>query len=177
VSRGVVLWPDEAIDATVRAIWDDLGSRGLPSLATLTHRRHQPHVSLTGAGDLPAHEVLTAIGKVPARPVNLQVDAAGVFPGAVLFLACTANQRLLDEQRRVHEALEPLLLGPMPYSQPGAWVPHITLGIAYTADQLAAAMPVVLAHLPLRGSLSRGGVADDAGDSWTALAGSSAWMR
>ena len=55
-------------------------SVSLPSLATFTHRRHQPHVSLTGGADMPAHEVLAAIGHVPARPVRLQVDAGGCVP-------------------------------------------------------------------------------------------------
>lgn len=63
-----------AARATTRAvsgIWAELASRGLPSCATHTHRRH------------------------------LLVESAGVFPGGLLFLPCVANDQLLDKQRRL----------------------------------------------------------------------------
>jgi hypothetical protein len=49
MSRGVVLWPDTATAAHVRQLWDALRERGLSSLATHSHRRHQPHCSLSVA--------------------------------------------------------------------------------------------------------------------------------
>ena len=41
VSRGVVLWLDEAASLAVRTVWDELAERGLPSQASHTHRLHQ----------------------------------------------------------------------------------------------------------------------------------------
>lgn len=110
VSRGVVLWPDELSRLALRGVWEDLAARGLPSRASHTHRLHQPHVSLAVAEDLAVEEALGLLGTLPPRPIRLRVESAGVFPGGVLFLACVMHQELLDEQRRVHDAAEPVLL-------------------------------------------------------------------
>jgi hypothetical protein len=166
----VVLWPDGPTAGVVRDLWDALGDRGLPSLATHTHRRHRPHCSLSVAEELPADEALAAVGAVPCEPIPFVAESVGVFPphGAV-FLACVANQRLLGEQRRVQRAVAPLAVRPWPYFEPDAWVPHITLAMAMTPDDLAVALPVVMEALPLVGTFDRGGVEDGTtGERWPA---------
>jgi hypothetical protein len=56
---------DDRADAAVRQLWQRLTDAGLPSMATRTHRRHRPHVSLAVAGSLadadlaPLRSVLT----------------------------------------------------------------------------------------------------------------------
>jgi len=173
VSRGVVLWPDPATSATVRQIWDELAARDLPSLATHTHRRHQPHCSLTVAEDLPVDDALAAVGSVPARPLRLHIESVGVFPNmGTLFLAPVVTEELLEEQRRVHSRVAPHAGQPWPYFEPGAWTPHITLAWSLTADELAVAVPLALAHLPIIGAFDLGGVEDGAtGESWPARRG------
>jgi hypothetical protein len=170
VSRGVVIWPDAATSATVRRIWDVLAAHGLPSLATLTHRLHQPHCSLTIAENLPVEAALTAVGAVPGRPLPLRIESIGVFPTmGTLFLAPVVTPELLAEQRRVHSAVTPHAEGPWPYFEPGAWTPHITLALRLTAEDLAVAVPLVLAQIPITGTLDRGGVEDgDSGQNWPA---------
>ncbi len=170
MSRGVVLWPDEKTAAVVRGLWDALSARGLPSLSTHTHRQHQPHCSLTVAEGLPADQALDALGVVPSRPIPLLIGSVGVFPPqGALFLACVANQALLGEQRRVHLAVVPLALEPWPYFEFDAWVPHITLSMGMTSDQLATAIPLVMDRLPLMGTFDHGGVEDGTtGENWPA---------
>jgi hypothetical protein len=107
VSRGVVLWPDSSTSVRIRGLWQMLADRGLPSMATHTHELHQPHVSLIVAEDLPVIAVLEVVGSVPPEPIPFRIEAVGVFPGGFLFLACVANEALLAEQRRVHNATEP----------------------------------------------------------------------
>jgi hypothetical protein len=172
MSRGVVLWPDAPTAATVRDLWRELDDAGLPSLATHTHRLHRPHCSLSVAEALPADEALDAVGEVPASPIPLLVESVGVFPAAgALFLACVANEPLLREQRRVHRAVAPLAERPWPYFELDAWVPHITLSMAMTSEQLAAAIPLVLDRLPIRGAFDHGGVEDGTtGEHWPAPA-------
>ena len=168
MSRGVVLWPEDATTRAVSEIWGELAARGLPSCATHTHRRHQPHVSLLVADQFPAEEVLAAVGTVPSRPIRLRIESAGVFPGGLLFLACVANDQLLDEQRRVTRVAAPLATGIWPHLTVGGWTPHLTLGWDLRPDQLAAALPLVLDRLPLTGWLTCGGVEDgDTGQNWT----------
>lgn len=168
--RGVVLWPDANTAAVVRHLWDAMGDRGLPSLSTHTHGLHKPHCSLTVAEELPADEALGAVGVVPAQPIPLLVGAVSVFPpNGVLVLACVANQQLLTEQRRVHRALASLAVDPWPYYECDAWIPHITLSMGLTPEELAVAIPLVSDRLPIMGTFDRGGVEDGTtGESWPA---------
>jgi hypothetical protein len=46
VAHAIEMLFDDQADAAVRSLWRTLSGAGLPSLATLTHRRHRPHVSL-----------------------------------------------------------------------------------------------------------------------------------
>lgn len=170
VSRGAVLWLDEAVRLAVRAVWDQLAERGLPSQASHTHRLHQPHVSLTVAEHLPVDEALGLVGTVPMRPIRLRVESAGVFPGGVLFMACVVHQELLEEQRRVHDAVESVLVEPWPYFQPGRWTPHITCAMGCRPEQMSEALSVILDHLPIEGSLDHGGIEDGTtGESWPSM--------
>jgi hypothetical protein len=160
MSRGVVLWPDNFASSRIRDLWQMLAARGLSSMATHTHKLHQPHVSLIVAEDLPVIAVLEAVGSVPPEPIPFRIEAVGVFPGGFLFLACVANEALLAEQRRVHNAAEPFAVKPWPYFRPGTWTPHITTGWALSDEQLAAALPVLLTALPIHGCFDHGGVED-----------------
>jgi len=170
MSRGVVLWPDPNTAHVVRELWDALSDGGLTSLATHSHRLHQPHCSLSVAEELPADEALDAVGVVPSQPIPLLVGSVGVFPpNGTLFLSCVANQALLSEQRRVHRALAPMAVQPWPYFEFDAWVPHITLSMGMTPDELATAIPLVMDRLPILGTFDHGGVDDGTtGENWPA---------
>lgn len=170
MSRGVVLWPDAEAAAAVRDLWDALAERGLPSHATHTHRLHVPHCSLKVAEGLPVEETLQAVGAVPRRSIPLMAESVGVFPpNGTLFLGCVVNRRLLDEQRRVHEAVTPLADRPWPFFEPDGWVPHITLAMSMSAAELAEAVPLAVERLPIRGTFDHGGVEDGTtGESWPA---------
>jgi hypothetical protein len=130
---------------------------------------HVPHVSLVVAEDLAVREALTAVRRVPAKPIGLRIVAAGIFPEGNLFLAPTVTPALLQEQRRVHDSIEPLAVGPWPYFMPGAWTPHITMAWTLAPDQIGPALSIVLRHLPLQGRLDSGGVEDGTtGEHWSA---------
>jgi hypothetical protein len=170
MSRGVVLWPDAKTAAVVRELWAALEDRGVPSLATESHRLHQPHCSLSVAEGLPVDEALDAVGVVPSQRIPLMVGSVGIFPpNGALFLAVVANQALLGEQRRVHRSLANLAAQPWPFFEFDAWVPHITLSMGLTPDELATSTPLVMDRLPIVGAFDRGGVEDGTtGESWPA---------
>lgn len=162
-----MLWPDHDSGRRIRGLWDSLASLGLASMATHTHRLHQPHTSLIVADDLPVSAALRAVASVPAERIRLEVSAAGVFPGGTLFLVCDPNAALLQEHHRVHEALRPVAVGPWTHFTPGRWTPHITVGMGLSAQQLAAALPLVLNRLPIEGWFDNGGVEDGTtGENW-----------
>jgi 2'-5' RNA ligase superfamily protein len=168
----VVLWPEPEASERIRGLWEALSAEGIPTLATETHCSHLPHLSLLVAHGLAEHEALEALGPVPARPLPLLINSCGVFPPGVLFLACAATPELLAEQRRVHDAVVPLARNPWPDYAPGVWTPHITISWALGTDQLAQALPIVLAQLPITGWFTSGGVEDGAtGERWASPAG------
>jgi hypothetical protein len=168
VSRGVVLWPDRRTSQTIRDIWNLLVDHDVPSMATYSHRRHRPHVSLSVAEQLPVEEVLKVLGRVPHVPLRLLIEGAGVFPGGFLYLACVPNDELLREQSRAHKAVRPLAISPWPHFEAGTWTPHITTGWALNNEQMARAVPIVLDRLPIEGWFDTGGVEDGStGEHWT----------
>ena len=167
MSRGIVLWPDAEMARSIRAIWQSLEALGIGTQATFTHRLHQPHVSLVVAEGLPVEAALEAVGPLPSTPIPLRVEAAGVFPGGHLYLACVMSDELVEEQRRVLDVVLPLADAPWPYFGRGRWTPHLTSARSLTPAQLAVALPVVLDALPLAGQLDRGGVEDGStGEHW-----------
>jgi hypothetical protein len=97
-------------------------------MATHSHRRHVPHISLFVAEDLPVSGALAAVGRVPKEPLRLLIESAGMFPEGNLFLAAIVTPALQEEQRRVHDLIEPMAFDPWPHFAPGTWTPHITTG-------------------------------------------------
>jgi 2'-5' RNA ligase len=134
-------------------------------------------VSLIVTRNLDPQATLEAVGLTPRTPVPLLISSVGVFPGEdrspenrVLFLVVVANRELLREQHRVSQTTLPLAEGPWEHFDPGGWTAHLTLGFGYSEAQLGEAIPLVLARLPLVGSLNHGGVEDgSSGESWPSV--------
>jgi 2'-5' RNA ligase len=136
-------------------------------MATHSHRRHVPHISLFVAEDLPVSGALAALGRVPKEPLRLLIESAGMFPEGNLFLAAIVTPALQEEQRRVHDLIESMAFDPWPHFAPGTWTPHITTARSLTSDQVGPAMSIVLPHLPIEGRLDSGGVEDGkTGQHW-----------
>ena len=164
-----MLWPDAVTARSIRDLWDRLAEARLPSMATHTHRLHQPHASLVVGENLEVPAALDAIGTVPTGPIRCLASAAGLFPSGVLFLAIDPTVDLLAEQARIYQAALPVTTDPWPYFAPGSWTPHITLAMNLTVDQLTTALPIVLDHLPIDGHFDHGGAEDGTtGENWPA---------
>jgi hypothetical protein len=169
VSRGVVLWPDEDTTDRVRVLWEELETLGVRTLATRTHRRHRPHVSLVVGERLDTDGVLAAIGELPSTPIGLRLEAIGMFPQGFLYLACTPSGELLAEQERARRLAGPHVEGIWPYFEPGAWVPHVTISAEADVSAVSGVLSVVAAVLPIEGQFQSGGVEDGGtGERWIA---------
>jgi hypothetical protein len=170
MSRGVVLWPDKHFTSEVGSIWTELFDHGLPTVASQPH--HVPHVSLIVADDLAVADTLAAVANVPSSPLPLLIESAAVAPGGHLLLVCTPTRGLLAEQARVYSGAAPHADNPWSHYGPDAWLPHLTLARSLTPGNLAVALPIVLARLPMCGLLTSGGIEDSAtGERWHATTG------
>lgn len=170
MSRGVVLWPDDATSASIGDLWSLLEANDVHTLQTETHQRHQPHCSLSVAESLDTNAALDAVGHVPTKPITLRVESVAVFPpNNALVLACVVNAALLAEQQRVHRVLHAIAHEPWPFFEADGWVPHITLCPRLSTEELARAIPLITKRLPIEGSFDRGGVEDGtSGENWPA---------
>ena len=126
-------------------------------------------MSLIVAEDLEVAETLAAVADVPSSPVPLLIESAAVVAGGHLLLVCTPTRGLLAEQARVYRSAAPHAANPWPHYTPDAWLPHLTLARSLTTENLAVALPIVLARLPMRGALTSGGIEDPTtGERWHA---------
>jgi hypothetical protein len=82
VAHAVEMYFDDQADRAVRKLWHLLADSGLPSLATRTHRRHRPHVSLAVARSLSGADLTQLRFVLTAHQPTLQLYVLGTFPGA-----------------------------------------------------------------------------------------------
>ena len=162
VAHAIEMFFDDQGAAEVRRIWDILADHGLPSLATRTHGRHRPHVSLAVTEsliDADLGELRSLLTK--SRP-TLNLSSIGFFPGGegVLFLGATVTIELLTLHRRVHAALTDPPIARRPYYLPGNWVPHCTLAQGLSSDERARAVELLDAFEPVVAAVSAVGVID-----------------
>lgn len=162
---------DDGADAAVRKLWQILADAGLPSLATRTHRRHRPHVSLTVAESLAGAELDSLRSALMARRPLLHLYVLGAFPGSVgaLFLGVRATADLLAFHADIHAAVAGQPVEHWPYYLPGSWVPHCTLAEGLGKAQAGEAFGLLYGHEPITAAVSATGIKDTVTGSTTLL--------
>ena len=155
---------DDDADTAVRALWQVLVRAGVPSMASLSHRTHRPHVTCAVAGSIPARAraALRADLALLSLPA-LWLYTLGTFASSTehtLFLGAVADTELIAVHSTVHDALAGKVRDPWAYYLPGAWVPHCTLAQDVTADQLVTGFATVHPFEPIRASITEIGIVD-----------------
>jgi 2'-5' RNA ligase len=149
-------------------MWGNLEARGLRSMATTTHGRHRPHVSLAVAEDMsPAHADVAAQPLREATDLALRLGSVAVFPGrqGVLYLSVVPTMRLLRLHREIHARLLGAGVETLRHYLPDAWVPHCTLAQGLTPDQIPIAVRAVQRLRLIAGDASSAGMVDtESGD-------------
>src|SRR6266581_2354168 len=129
---------DPASEAVVNELWDRLEAAGLPSLATRTHRRHRPHVTLAVAQRIETARLLDVGRCLAVAHLDITLHSPAVFPrNGVLYLSVVPTRALLQLHEQVHAALDGSLVAPWGTYSVDAWVPHCTLAQELSAGQLA----------------------------------------
>lgn len=139
MANALALYFDRQTDAAVRAMWASLEARGVPSMATSTHGRHRPHVSLTVGDRITTAQADRALAPFEdASALHLRLGSLAVFPGraGVLYLGVVPTLGLLRLHRRVHEGLARAGVEAHRHYLPDAWVPHCTLAQGLTTEQV-----------------------------------------
>jgi hypothetical protein len=162
MAHAIEMFFDEHADAAVRALWQQLANVGLPSLATRTHRRHRPHVSLTVTESLDQADLAPVRSALAGRLPTVLLDALGTFPGSegVLFLAAVVTEDLLTLHLRAHNALAGQPVAHWPYYLSGRWVPHCTLAQGLGRDEIAEAFRLLHGYQTITAQVTSAGITD-----------------
>jgi hypothetical protein len=170
MSRGVVLWPDDATSSSIETLWVELEEAGIATLSTEGHGRHRPHVSLMVGEGLDPQAAQDALVRVPQHPIPLQADSVAIFPGGTIVLNVVMSRALIDEHHRVVALVGDLLAEPWSFYRPDHWTPHLTIAHNLTPTELAIALPIIEVSLPIAGVLDSGGIEDGStGERWVRL--------
>src|SRR5215469_10477698 len=162
MAHALEMYFDDRADAAVRKLWQFLADASLPSLATRTHRRHRPHVSLAVAESLADADLTPLRSVLTARQPNVQLYTLATFPGneGALFLGVVATTELLEFHARVHAALAGQGVGHWPHYQPGNWVPHCALAEGLNQAEAARAFGLLHGHQPIAATVTATGIKD-----------------
>lgn len=170
MAHALEMYFDDQADAAVRKLWQLLADAGLPSLATRTHRRHRPHVSLTVAESLAGADLAPVRSVLLAHQPTLHLYVLGTFPrSGALFLGVPATAHLLAFHADVHAALAGQPVEHWPYYLPGNWVPHSTLAEGLDKAQVGQAFGLLYGYEPITATVSAAGIKDTATGSITLL--------
>jgi 2'-5' RNA ligase len=152
---------DPATEAAIKGLWARLETAGLPSLASRTHRRHRPHISLAVAERIDTGQLQDVRDCLAATHLDVTLYAPAVFPRpGVLYLSVVPTLALLQVHEEVHAALGDSIVTPRDGYAVGAWMPHCTLAQDVTRAQLARGIDLLHEQRPVTGHVTSAGLLD-----------------
>lgn len=139
---------DRPTDERVRAEWAALRSAGLPSLARHTGATNRPHLTLDSR-DVVDERAEAGLRVVAARlPLDVRVGTVLLFHAKqrwVLARHVVVDRPLLELHEHARSVLGD---GGSPLTDPGRWVPHVTLARGLTDEQLPGALALLAESQP-----------------------------
>ncbi len=162
---------DGQADAAVRQLWQRLADAGLPSLATRTHRRHRPHVSLAVAESLTDADPAPLRSMLMSRRPALSLYTLSTFPEAtgVLFLGVLVTAELLAFHADMHAALDGQPIRHWAYYLPGNWIPQCALAEGLDRPETGRAFELLADYRPITAEVTSAGIKDTATGAITLL--------
>lgn len=168
MALAVCLVFDRPTERRLRALWEQLEQRGVHTLASHTHGRHQPHLSYAVLREWDLERVRAAVDALPdGGPVTLSCHGSLVFPRGRAALAPAVTAEVARRQERVVAAT--LAAGAELHRNyvPGGWVPHVSIATRAPGALLPAVVDAVAAVLPMPLVVDRAVLIDSGtGESW-----------
>jgi 2'-5' RNA ligase len=141
---GVELYLDQDAESAIRQTWEAIAAAGLDSYMLDSNVR--PHVSLAISDHIDQHDLIktTADFAASLQPIRLTLASIGSFPTAegVLFYGVTVNHVLLEVHAEYSRIFNHYARQPYAYYRVGTWVPHCTLAIGLSPEQMASAQEI-----------------------------------
>jgi 2'-5' RNA ligase len=162
MAHAIEMYFDGPADTRVRRLWQTLADSDLPSLATMTHRQHRPHVTLTVVESLDNTDLTSLRTVLRSYQPTLHLYVLGTFPSGqgALFLGVPVTTKLLAYHADAHAALAGRAVEHWPPYQPGNWVPHCTLAEGLTGTQASTAFRLLCGYEPITTTVMSIGIKD-----------------
>jgi 2'-5' RNA ligase len=139
---------DQGTSARLEEIADRLDQ--IAGLETVRRIGNVHHVSLGVYDEVEADRFSAALAQFAetVEPIAIRLANIGIFPGArsVLYLGPVVTESLLALHWRLHAALGEFASACWGHYLPGAWVPHVTLGMDVESTAMGKALEVLRAH-------------------------------
>ena len=159
---------DGRTERVMRALWERLEERGVPSLRSHTHGRHQPHLSyvvLLGWELTAVRDAVAALTSHP--PYEVIFDAVGTFRRGRVCLIPAVPADLVARQQAVVEAARTTGALVHEHYETGRWLPHCSIAPRARLEQLPVVAATVYDLLPLPARIVRTALIDSAtGQQW-----------
>lgn len=168
MALAVCLLFDRGSDRLVRGLWGRVEELGVTTLASHTHGRHHPHLSLAVLRSWDLDRVRSALEALPAGdPVSVSCHGSLVFPRGRVALAPSADADLVRRQEGVVTALASTGADLHRNYAPGRWVPHISVATRTPASRLSAVTTAIADAVPIVVRLERAALIDSGtGQTW-----------
>ena len=161
MGHAVELLFDPTAEAAIKGLWGRLETAGVPSLASRTHRRHRPHISLAVAERIGTVQLQDGRDCLAATHLDVTLYAPAVFPRpGVLYLSVVPTLALLRLHEEVHAALGASIVAPRDGYTVGAWMPHCTLAQDLTRAQLVRGIDLLHDQRPVTAHVATAGLLD-----------------
>ncbi|ACZ31126.1 hypothetical protein Xcel_2108 [Xylanimonas cellulosilytica DSM 15894] len=161
MALAVCLLLDGPADRAVRRLWQRLERQGVPTLATHTHGRHVPHLSLAVLRSWDLDAVRAAVEALPdAGPTRVRFDAVAAFRRGRMSLVPSLPSGLALRQERLVEAIGASEDALHWHYVPGVWTPHLTVATRVRLTQAPIVMEAAYEILPLAATLDRAALID-----------------
>jgi len=150
VALGVCVLFDPRTDRAVRALWDRLEERGVPTLRSHTHGLHTPHMSYVVLLGWHLDVVRDVVAALPDRgPYDMVFDAVGSFRRGRVCLIPAVPAALVARQQAVVEAVAATGALVHEHYQVGRWLPHCSIAPRARLAQLPVVAATMYEVLPL----------------------------
>ena len=160
MAQAVVAFFDDEADAAVRELWRRLRDVGVP-----TDEKFPPHLTYAVATSIPAKAraaLREELGRLWLPGLPLENLSSFATSENVLMLAAVVDGELLAVHSAIHDVLARKVKNSSAYYLPGHWVPHCTLAVGVTDEQVVAGFAALYPVRPIRAKVARVCVLDTA---------------
>ena len=168
MSLAICLLFDARSDHLMRELWSRLEDAGVSTLATHTHRRHQPHLSYAVLRSWDLRRAREALTVLPAaEPSMMSFHGTLAFPRGRVALAPAVTADMALRQWRIATALVATGAELHRNYESGQWVPHVSVATRAPGPKLATVAKAIADVLPLTARVNRAALIDSAtGQTW-----------